>query len=118
MTADSDTQPDLGAPPDDSSMRGILLNLAAEGFGSQFVPGPAAGVLRCTACGSVSAGREFRIQRERRLEGASDPDDTILVVAAACPVCRTGGTVVLGYGPNASADDADLIVALERHAPA
>ena len=48
------------------------------------------------------------------LEGASDPDDMILVIAASCPVCSTGGTVVLGYGPNASPEDADLIVALER----
>ena len=115
MTSDSDTQPDPAVPSDDASASGILRALAREGFGTQFVPGPAPGVLRCCACGSVSSATDFRVQRERRLEGVSDPDDMVLVVAATCPVCTSGGAIVLGYGPNASADDSDLVMALERH---
>jgi hypothetical protein len=36
------------------------------------------------------------------LEGASDPDDMMTVIAARCPHCGVAGTLVLGYGPNAS----------------
>jgi hypothetical protein len=115
MTSDSDTQPDPNVQADDASASGILRNLAQEGYGTQFVPGPSPGVLRCCACGSVSSATDFRVQRERRLEGVSDPDDMVLIVAASCPVCSSGGAIVLGYGPNASADDTDLVMALERH---
>jgi hypothetical protein len=34
------------------------------------------------------------------------------VVAARCPHCDTGGVVVLGYGPSASAGDAAVLVRL------
>ena len=42
----------------------------------------------------------------RRLEGASDPDDMISVVAVTCPRCGTGGTLVLKYGPTAPENEA------------
>jgi len=48
----------------------------------------------------------------RRLEGASDPDDMLAVVALTCPACGTDGTVVLGYGPNGTAEDGDVLKAL------
>ena len=46
------------------------------------------------------------------MEGASDPDDMTLVVAARCPHCGAGGVVVLGYGPTASEADAAVLVRL------
>jgi hypothetical protein len=49
----------------------------------------------------------------RRLEGASDPDDMLAVVALECGVCGVSGTMVLGYGPAASDIDGDVLRALQ-----
>jgi hypothetical protein len=48
----------------------------------------------------------------RRTEGASDPDDMLAVVGLTCPRCGTQGTAVLGYGPEADPDDAEIVVRL------
>ena len=65
-----------------------------------------------------SMPRAVTMSSLRRLEGASDPDDMLAVVALACPACGTQGTVVLGFGPNATAEDSDVLKALrdERNA--
>jgi hypothetical protein len=42
----------------------------------------------------------------RRLVGASDPDDMLSVIAVSCPRCQARGTLVLGFGPNASGTEA------------
>ncbi len=94
----------------------VLRDLAARGIETDFVPGDAPGSLRCTNCGSVNAAGDFTLLEERRLEGASDPDDAVLIVAASCPVCRAEGAIVLGYGPEASEVDSDLVLALTRSA--
>jgi hypothetical protein len=39
------------------------------------------------------------------LEGASDPDDELAIAAIRCPQCQASGTLVLNYGPSASAAD-------------
>ena len=49
-----------------------------------------------------------------RLEGESDPADMAMVVKLACPACGTAGTLILNYGPDASAEEADVLVAIER----
>jgi hypothetical protein len=95
----------------------VLREFAERGIDTQFVPGPGAGCLRCTSCASVSTASEFTVIEERRLEGASDPDDLVLVVAASCPVCRAGGAMVLGYGPEASEVDTELVLGLTRTRP-
>ncbi|MCU1393189.1 MAG: hypothetical protein JWM34_1617 [Ilumatobacteraceae bacterium] len=51
----------------------------------------------------------------RRLEGASDPSDAMAVVALTCPACNSRGTAVLAYGPAASKEDSDVLVALRDH---
>ena len=51
----------------------------------------------------------------RRLEGASDPDDMMAVVALECGVCGAAGTMVLGYGPSATAADSDVLRSLRDH---
>jgi hypothetical protein len=48
-----------------------------------------------------------------RLEGASDPDDMVAVAALRCPSCKTRGTLVLSYGPETSAVDADVLCCLD-----
>lgn len=95
----------------------VLREMAERGIDTQFVPGPASGSLRCTNCASNSSASEFTVVEERRLEGASDPDELVLVVAASCPVCRASGALVLGYGPEASEVDTDLVLGLTRARP-
>lgn len=114
MTSDSDIQPPPSGPAsgDDAAVSGILRHLAEDGFDTNFVPGGEPDLLRCTACGTVTGIGHFTVHDERRAEGASDPDDMVLVVAAQCPTCDARGAIVLGYGPNASDTDADLIQAM------
>lgn len=114
MTADSDTQAatPTSAPSDNAAVSGILRHLGEQGFETSFVPGGEPGVLRCTSCDTETAIGHFEVHDERRMEGASDPDDMVMVVAAQCPSCGARGTIVLGFGPNASETDADLIVAM------
>ncbi len=107
-----DRQPPPGSV--EGTVTGVLTDLAADGFDVSFIPGAEPGHLRCRACGSETAAERFEVRRERRLEGASDPDDMVLVVGARCPVCRRLGVVVLGYGAEASPEDADLVLALRR----
>ena len=47
-----------------------------------------------------------------RLEGASDPDDMAAVVALTCPNCQAKVVLVLKYGPDATAEEADVLLAL------
>lgn len=51
----------------------------------------------------------------RRLEGASDPDDMVAIVAISCPVCATQGTLSPQYGPMGHwEEDADVLQHPER----
>ena len=90
----------------------ILDVLRSEGVSAQFVPGQEPKTIRCTVCGSSSAADAFETIGDRRLEGTSDPDDMVLIVAARCPVCHISGSIVLAYGPEASDTDSDLVMAL------
>jgi ferredoxin len=102
-------------PAGDTTTSGILDVLAAEGFGASFAAmEDPPGTLRCGACGTASPSAAFDVHEERRLEGASDPDDMVLVVAATCPYCGAGGAVVLGFGPGASGADSDVVASLGR----
>ena len=48
----------------------------------------------------------------RRLEGASDPDDMLAIAAIECPNCAHRGSLVLNYGPTATAEDSAVLLAL------
>jgi hypothetical protein len=85
----------------------VLAEYEAAGYGGQFEV-VSASAIACLTCGSESAATEFGMSGLRRLEGASDPDDMLSVVAVSCPRCGARGTIVLGYGPNASADEASV----------
>lgn len=114
MTADSDSQPDPPAPTGADTTSSVLQAMSTAGFTAQLQPGLRPGSLRCSACGSETEGDRFDVLDERRLEGASDPDDMVLIVGARCPVCSERGTIVLGYGPEASPEDSDIVLALSR----
>lgn len=101
-----------GPPSDNTTLTGILARLEQDGFGTQFVVREGAEI-ECLACRNTSPASSFVVRRSRRLEGASDPDDMVHVVAATCPACNAGGTVVLTYGVNASLEDGDVSLALD-----
>lgn len=101
-----------GAPSDNTSVTAVLARLSDDGFTASFRPGDHPASLRCDQCARDTDVGEFAELIEHRLEGASDPDDMVLVVAARCPNCSALGKVVLGYGPSSSDVDSDLVAAL------
>lgn len=114
--ADAEARSPTPGVPHDGTSSGVLRALADAGFDAQFLPGERPGTLHCRSCGSDAEASRYPVIEERRLEGASDPDDLVLVVAARCPVCAADGSLVLGYGPEASAEDADVVASLQRPA--
>ena len=89
----------------------ILATLDAAGFKAQMAARPG-GVIQCLTCRQESPAAEFGMQAMRRTEGASDPDDMLAVAGLVCPRCGTRGTAVLGYGPEADPDDAEVVLRL------
>lgn len=71
------------------------------------------GRVQCEQCGSVCDGSSVSMIDLRRLEGESDPDDAVAAVVLSCPVCSCKGTLVLGYGPQSSPEDSDLLATLK-----
>jgi hypothetical protein len=112
-------RPDLQAPDplegvarDARTLRDVLTELEGLGFSGQFIARDAAEV-ECVACKARTAAAAFASHELRRLEGASDPSDMMIVVGLECPSCRQRGTLVLGYGPEASAADTDVVRLLD-----
>jgi hypothetical protein len=110
--ADGDSQ--TSVPSDNTTLTAVLDELVAEGFTESFVPRPA-GQLLCTTCRETFAATELEPEQVRRLEGASDPDDEVVVVAAACPRCGAHAAMTLGFGPTASEDDTGVVADLDLH---
>lgn len=98
---------------DHDTTSAVLREWADEGIAASFRPGDEPATMRCPVCESISPAREFDIIHERRLEGASDPDDMVLGIAARCPVCHISGAIVLGYGADASEADSDIVADLQ-----
>ncbi len=88
-----------------------MSELEAAGFSGQVGPRPG-GRLLCFTCRNESDASAFVVTGMRRTEGVSDPDDMLAVVALTCPRCGTGATAVLGYGPEATEDDSEVLRAL------
>jgi hypothetical protein len=99
----------------------VLGALADEGFSGAFaaaeVDGTGHGRIACSACHHVFAAHAPVVDDLRRLEGASDPDDMLAVVALTCPNCATRGTLVLNYGPTATVEDSAALEGLDRPRP-
>lgn len=99
-------------PRDAETIVEVMKMASSEGFATDLrsLPG---GFVRCAQCDQASAASDFVADRYRRLEGASDAADMMIIVLAACPNCGAGGTLILGYGPNAGEEDADVLAALD-----
>jgi len=92
----------------------VLEGYAAGGFTGGFSVADTT-ALECLTCGEQSPAGDVPMSSLRRLEGASDPDDMVAVVALTCPRCEAQGTLVLGYGPMATAEDSDVLRELRDH---
>lgn len=102
-----------GTPSDNTPAGSVLQSFAELGFTVALWSRPGGRIL-CGSCSTTSTAADFDVAMQRRLEGASDPDDMQLVVAATCPSCGAKGVISLHYGPTAGEDDADVLVALPR----
>lgn len=102
--------------PDATTVSELLARYEEQGYVNSFsvVEG---GGLRCGACRTVSDARAVAVTALARAEGPSDPDDMAAVGVLTCPWCSMAGTVVLSYGPMASAEDADVLEALSDERP-
>lgn len=66
------------------------------------------GRIGCPTCAGDHRAQEYGVDHLGRHEGISNPDDEELLVALTCSECGQQGTLTLGYGPQASADDAEV----------
>ncbi|MGZ4807305.1 MAG: hypothetical protein ACXV5U_13080 [Ilumatobacteraceae bacterium] len=105
---DTDNNSDRETGEHDVTLTDVLDAYARGGFTSSFAVTDHA-TLECLACGVVSPPNEVSMSSLRRLEGSSDPDDMVAVVAVSCPACGARASVVLGFGPMASQQDAEVL---------
>jgi hypothetical protein len=99
-------------PRDPSSMFEILRDLADEGY-TEDMTAREGGSILCHHCGQERPAAEFDHGSLRRMEGASDPGDMSAVLGLTCPNCSTKGVLVMMYGPEASAAESDVLLALD-----
>jgi len=101
-------------PADAATLEGIMATLEEAGFSAQMAARPGAMIL-CFTCHRETPAAEVELKALGRTEGASDPADMLAVAGLVCPRCGAHGTVVLGYGPEADPDDAEVLVTLGIH---
>lgn len=102
--------------PDATTVIELLARYEAQGVVTSFSTVTGAG-LRCGACRTVSEAASVEVTALSRVEGSSDPDDMAAVAVVTCPWCSMAGTVVMSYGPLASAEDSDVLEALSDARP-
>jgi NADPH2:quinone reductase len=98
-----------GAPGDNTTLSAVVAEFEAAGFDTAMELDERHRTVRCSACGGTTPVGDVTIHGLRRLEGASDPADMSAVLAVACGVCTAKGTLIVRYGPEASAGEADLL---------
>jgi hypothetical protein len=115
MTSDREEDPMKpvpGAPSDNTTAVAEIADLREQGYKADFAVGEG-GVVRCSQCHHEERPGDLDVDVFRRLEGASDPDDMSAILALTCRECGTKGSVMVGYGPNASAEEGDLLLAID-----
>ena len=101
-----------GVPSDNTTLVDVMASYQAAGFTTQFGVTPEA-LVRCFHCDHTSEPSAIELVSLRRLEGASDPDDMIAVVALRCPSCHAAGVLALGYGPDSAPEEGEVLLHLE-----
>ena len=87
-----------GAPGDNTTLVEVLKGYEDAGWTTAFEVFED-GSVRCGTCQVVTAPSSLEIHSLRRLEGASDPDDMLAVLAVRCPSCGGRGVIVVNFGP-------------------
>jgi len=105
-----------GVPSDNTTLLDVLEGFASQGYGgSMWVTDE--GKVRCESCQHEFDPSDLVVHELRRMEGASDPDDMLAVVAVECPDCSMKGTLVLHFGPEASAAEGEALKQLQTETP-
>lgn len=108
-------KPDEPDVPDAVTVSEIVADYERQGFGMSFTV--ADGGVRCGACRTVSDASQVAVNSLARAEGPSDPADMAMVGIVTCPWCSMAGVLVVGYGPSASPEDADVLSRLNDDRP-
>lgn len=108
---DAAAGPEAGTPSDNDTLEAVLARLAVDGWEGE-ADAREGGTVRWRRCGHEGPAADVRVDSFRRMEGASDPDDMVLVAAASCPACGERGVLVVHYGPTAGPADADVLADL------
>ncbi len=114
--SDDETQADDQTPSDNTTLMAVLKSFTEEGW-TENLSVSEDGEMRCPRCRSLSPPERLVMSHMRRLEGASDPDDMVAVLAVTCPNCEAKGALVAKYGPTATEGDVLLLRAIEDRRP-
>ncbi len=107
--------PDSYVQGEATTLLTLLEQMSDLGFTGQFDQRD--GRVRCLTCHQTSRPDAVPVCDLRRLEGASDPDDMLAVVALRCPHCDAKGTLTLSFGPEASPGEDVVLRALREPDP-
>ena len=102
--------------PDVERMDGLTLteclsHYEAKGYTGQFGAAEG-GLVRCFSCHVDTSPDDVVLDGICRVEGVSDPDDMLAVLALTCPKCGQKGTATFNYGPEATEDESAVLLAL------
>ena len=95
----------------DRSIMDELRDLDDDGVEAVFSVVPGARV-RCEGCHQTAHARTYALLDVRRLEGKSDPSEMAAVLSLRCANCSVDGACIVSFGPMASAEDQDVMLAL------
>lgn len=110
LSPESAQSPDSYIQGEATTLLDLLGQLDESGFSGQF--DERNGEARCLACRRTMDPRLLAVRALRRLEGASDPSDMLVVAAVVCPCCGVAGSLILNYGPEATPGESDLLLGL------
>jgi len=102
--------------PDATTVSELVAEYERQGYVMSFAVVEGGG-LRCGACRTVSDAAAVTVNALSRAEGPSDPADMAAVAVVTCPWCSMAGVVVVGYGPQAGPEDADVLERLSDERP-
>ncbi|HEY3831548.1 MAG TPA: hypothetical protein VGO03_04595 [Acidimicrobiia bacterium] len=110
-TGDVHDDPPPNSAQDAQTIADVIRTLEADGYTGQFraVDG---GNVECFTCRQTSPAASVAVASMERLEGPTDPADMVAVAAISCPQCSARGTLLLGYGPDSSLEDAEALQSL------
>lgn len=108
-------KPDKVQVPDATTVSEIVAEYERQGYVMSF--SVADGGVRCGACRTVSDASAVAVNAIARAEGPSDPADMAMVAVVTCPWCSMAGVLVVGFGPQASPEDSDVVSRLNDVRP-